>query len=180
VKDLERLLKSRTYRENPTYMLAYADALLALGRGKEAYDAYRLVVGHGDSAAGQRGMARADPVRALAEFGVDRGDDVYPLARGDALRAAGRRAEAIAAYQQLVEGFAEEALAPLAEMAPEPWLARLRAAVEANAEDPDAWLLLADALRALGRGREAREAYERAFRCDPGSPHVLVRRCLGR
>lgn len=107
----------------------------------------------------------------------------YNLAQ--ALRAAGRPVEALAAYERAVEiersGRSLNALAWHLATAPEVRdperaLALAREAVRLSPDDPDCWDTLAEALWLHGDTKGAREALERAVRLAAGSRPDLERR----
>lgn len=147
---------------------AHGNALLVVGRASEAYERYReaFELDPGDWE-WQRGLARAGPEQAIPLLEARReeaGDEADLLgALADAYAGAGRRGEALALYQQAVDGGGgDEWYARMAHVDEERALRSLQQRVQQAPEAGEAWGALGDLHRERGDKEAARDAYDRA------------------
>jgi tetratricopeptide (TPR) repeat protein len=182
---MERLLSHRAYREKAVFHLARADALLALGRGAAAYDAYlKFEDGGGDKDRAWDGLLRADPVRAAARFGEmrtgpdsevsERLESVHALAllRSGRAEAAKALAEPLLARWEAGSDAGETPLPLIAPIFPE----RVLALVERLAEYDYDRDVVAETLAALGRTAAARAAYDASLQEGSDDARTLIGR----
>ncbi len=163
---LEARLQIPRYSTYGSFLIAYADALLAVGRRAEAWDvADRLFEDGGQDAAWRRRID-ADPPRALTaieeHLRKEPNSDSALRSRPVALAAVGRKEEAIAAYEPHAVRGDEDAIGALAALGSARWLAFLEEWARKQPDEASWTQRLAEAYRALGREAEAREAFARA------------------
>jgi tetratricopeptide (TPR) repeat protein len=183
---VDRVLAHRAYRDSQEMLLARADALLALGRGSAAYDAYQRyedVGGHHDRA--WDGLLRSDPVRAAARFDAmrtasdaetgDRIDSVHALAllRAGRTEAAKAAAEPVLARWETEGDVDGEAVPRLAPVFPERVIALAERLVAEGALDRR---FLGESLAAIGRTAGARAAFDAHLQEGNDDPRLLVAR----
>jgi len=154
---------------------AHGNALLELGHPDAAFDRYREAF-ELDPAdwEWQRGLARSDPQRAIPLLEARReeaGDEADLIgALGDAYAGAGRRAEALALYEQAAaSGGGDEWYARMGLVDPERALADLDRRTREAPGVAEAWGALGDLQRDLGHRAEALNAYARARELAPAS-----------
>lgn len=147
---------------------AHGNALLETGRAGDAYERYREAYELDPSDwEWQRGLARADPDRAIPllearrEEAGDEGDLLGALA--DAYAGAGRREEAVALYQRAVDvGGGDEWYARMGQVDGDRALTALQQRVRESPEAADTWGALGELHRARGEKEAARDAYDKA------------------
>ena len=164
---------------------AYGNALLELGDRANAFDRY-LEAHRQDSSDMEwlRGMAKADPARALPviearrkESPDDEDADGY---LGDVYAGLGKREDAILYYEKAIARDAENRywMVALAKVAPERGLALLRASVDASPQDDEAWGQLGAGYAEVGRTEDAKAAFDKAISLDPRDSDWVRRRAL--
>ncbi len=168
--------------ENLDFLLTYARTLRAAGDATGASEVL--------ARAAERGMiygdawsdfARSSPEKALPVLEAKRAaspkDADVARALGDAYAGLGRRADAVAAYLRALEVGGPQyyaGMVALARVDPAGGIDRLKQEI-ARSESGDAWAALGDAYRELGRGGEARAAYEKALAEQPDNLLWLAR-----
>ncbi len=170
---LEETSASYSGDERDEVIGAKANALGDLGRREDAFQAYLEAhnLDKGDWE-WQRGLARADPARALdvlEAYRSESGDEGDLLgAIGDAYAGIGRSDEAMRHYERALEmDGGNEWLAHMARVDPEEATRRIQVAINEKPNEAELWFRLGEAHAAAGHREEATRAFAKARGLDP-------------